>query len=416
MPLSDKTRNGGGLYYEEWVDQIYGTGSGSRVVPVLTSSDGLSGVYTTVGNYAVSNAFRYVHIANAGKTYEVRKDRVTSAGRKYNYFRTGDNGLDGSFFAFADPGSYNTALSKLCELIRGDVDLSIDAYQYKQTASLIKKIFSVRKIVSELALRSFRIDESSKRRRYSTVTRKRVYAKRRDGRDRHKPFRTAAVDHPMKRVGGLHLEFTYGIKPTLQTIYDICNQRMNRYGSAIHIRKPGSKHAGVSASLRVEREFVYKDQGSIQVDKYACNFRTKFGGYYVPSGKALESISRWTSLNPASIVWENLPFSFVFDWFYDVGGYMRNLETALISRLGTFEGYVTATKRESTSQQITLFGKSGLDNQTGSATESKYRQHMNRQRLTAVPVPRPPRFRTDLSSGRLINAAALLSQFLKTRR
>ena len=41
-------------------------------------------------------------------------------------------------------------------------------------------------------------------------------------------------------------------------------------------------------------------------------------------------VSTYTSMNPASIKWELVPYSFVVDWFYDIGSYLRGCETSTI--------------------------------------------------------------------------------------
>lgn len=416
--LADKQVKVGGFLLENWVDQIYGTGNGSRTTQTTASLEQLSDVLTGVGDFKRAVAHRYRHVSNNGQKIEELSSTRLPDGRIYSYTKTGDNGTPGTFAGGTDPGSYNQAVSRLADLIRGGVDLSIDTYQHKQTLKLVAKVLSLRKVVEELARRSFRVDgDGAKRRRYSTITRNRVYKTKRNRKDNYKPFRQAATDYPLKRVGALHLEFTYGVKPTLQTIYDIVGGTLDRYGNTINIKSPTSNSNGVTGKVKQDRVIMERDPstGSFSKTRIRQEWRTKIGGSYTPSDSTIETLSRYSSLNPASIIWENIPFSFVFDWFYDIGGYLRNLETALVSRLGTFEGYVTTTSRETHEVLSAQDFTSGNSHTRKASSETRYDQKMNRVRLTSFPLPRPPRFTTDLGSGRLINAAALLSQFLKTK-
>jgi hypothetical protein len=128
-----------------------------------------------------------------------------------------------------------------------------------------------------------------------------------------------------------------------------------------------------------------------------------------------QSLAKWTSLNPLSVAWELVPYSFVVDWFYDVGSYMRNLETALlydnkfksgfVSTLALYEGHGTALDQRNPSSS----GRNFLI--TGNA--SIRRASFNRVLLFSYPLPSIPSFQVDLGWQRLLSAASLLRQKLK---
>jgi hypothetical protein len=143
--------------------------------------------------------------------------------------------------------------------------------------------------------------------------------------------------------------------------------------------------------------------------KQSCTFSVS----YYP--KEFE-LARWTSLNPLSIAWELIPYSFVIDWFYDAGTYLRNLESALLYNNVFNGGYVSELYAydgtERTQKYFTY--KVGIYTRyyTNTARRSRKRNFV-RTKLLSYPLPRAPSISTDLSSARLLSAAALLRQLLK---
>jgi hypothetical protein len=128
---------------------------------------------------------------------------------------------------------------------------------------------------------------------------------------------------------------------------------------------------------------------------------------------SLNEISNYTSCNPVSIAWELIPFSFVVDWVVDVGGYIRNLESAILTNNRFLGGYTTIVSRVHNVRSTTGGNYVGPNqftvyNLNGNATYVR----KDRTIMTNYPFPRLPRFSVDLGSGRMLNAAALLSQFL----
>lgn len=415
--MKNTTQTFGGYYNENGYDsqtKVYT----SRVVPAIRRSDILYNV-TSSNNF--NRATNKIVMRNGNQTYTHDVNNGTYGGFSYTrstpygtdtYNKSGDFGTDGGLVTHVDRGSYNDAVSKLGDVIRGGIDLSIDAFQVGKTIELAKRILSVRKIVEHLAYKTWK-DTSIQQRRSSTLTRNRAYADVRHRFDRHREM-ARLRENPMKDMGALHLEFTYGLKPTLQTIHDIVTGKAQRAGNSLTIKQPNSRYKGVTGRFVDETNIVDRSaKWTTLHDIYRSEHRTKIGGTYTPSNSYIESLSRLTSLNPVSIAWELVPFSFVVDWFYDVGGYLRMAETALVSRLGVFDGYKTTTIRYSKIQTEVRGGKdpSGYI-WTGSKTGSFYRQIKQRSVITSVPYPRPPVFRCDLGSTRMINAAALLSQFL----
>jgi len=125
-------------------------------------------------------------------------------------------------------------------------------------------------------------------------------------------------------------------------------------------------------------------------------------------------LARWGSLNPMSIGWEILPYSFVVDWFLNVGQFLRNAETALLYGSAVSDGYISTlrvAKVEGFGGEIITSGSNYVQKTSGSWWAR--RLSFTRSRLTTFPVPGKISLNTNLSSGKLMNAAGLLSQFLR---
>jgi hypothetical protein len=125
-----------------------------------------------------------------------------------------------------------------------------------------------------------------------------------------------------------------------------------------------------------------------------------------------QTLSGFTSLNPASIAWENVPYSFVVDWFVDIGGYMRAAETAMLFRSRFIRGYVTQTQYVSMNERVNSSKRGANDFVQCNMYASGVVVTVSRLLLMEFPFPRRPSFKADLGSGRLLNAAALLAQHL----
>lgn len=259
---------------------------------------------------------------------------------------------------------YNECVSKLNDLYRGGLDHSVNAFQLSQTKSMFRSAFKVVELARSL---------------------------------RKMPART---------IGGKWLELQYGWKPLLQDVYDTFEQLMD-FGMndpvQYKVRAKGTSKLGSLAPGRIFRE------------AYTFDTRAEMAVWLLPPASATQKLAKYTSLNPASIGWELLPYSFVVDWFYDIGGYLRNLETALIYESRFVRGYYTYTERLA-GIAMAFESRPPVKGQAGNfidASADVFYAYKKRTVLSSYPLPRPPVLNTHLGSGRLMNAAALLSQFLR---
>lgn len=257
----------------------------------------------------------------------------------------------------------NTA--KLYELLRGSLDLSIDAFQARQTA----KMFHVASQLEDIFLR-----------------------------------RASAI----RKVGSLWLQYVYGWRPLASTIYGIAEEsrrvvcaRVRTIDVRSHVRFEESESINRNFPTGVVR-VPYQYKGGVVVKRRAS--------YTIPG----LDLGRWTSLNPLSIAWELMPYSFVIDWVVNVGGFLRTLESASLYAKNFTGGFQSILRYQDTKWSV-VSTKHNASYKTLLTTCSgtKKDRSFSRTLLTSTPFPKPPKLQLQLGSGRLLNAAALLSQRLR---
>lgn len=275
---------------------------------------------------------------------------------------------------------YNRALSNLNDKVRGGIDLSIDLAQAGQTVKMFNVIDQFESLFGKRWNHTFRFSKDATR--------------------------------LLRDAGSEFLKYRYGWSPLIQTIYDCADQNQRTVRNLLKNFRAHAVEGIVDypwtrtyflGSQAVNRIETVKAKGKDLVE-IGLELRVRASDF---------NIDQWTSLNPVSIAWELVPYSFVFDWFFDVGSYLRNLETALLSRNDFVTGYVSTLR----ACDSTFSGTRRISNTSSEAIysnqkSSRHYVSFERKVLSSYPLPRKPTFAADLGSGRLLNAAGLLTQFL----
>lgn len=353
-----------GLYYHRYYpsaggEQIYDKNSSMRfIIQSCTSSGGRRPKHVDpvpVNPYNYNN--QDIHLEVSGDVFD-GSGRDLYHGPVLNTIIAGsdiDGGYDWTQLK-------NRAIDKLNDKARGDLDLSIDFAEWHQTARMLKAT------------------------------------------DQFTGMMKTAVGRfgPIKLASSLWLQYTYGVKPLLSDIYGAADESLRTV-----INK--------TERFRARATETYKPR--------YVSFSTIFGPQNVKviTGTVKRSVTygvdvrtpefdptRWSSLNPVSIAWEVMPYSFVVDWFLNVGGYLRNMETAVLyanrfrtgycSRLSVWDLKVQETRPVTGGSQLWqgYYSGNGFDRAT----------------LTSYPAPSLPSFKAQLGSSRLLSAASLLANLL----
>jgi hypothetical protein len=270
--------------------------------------------------------------------------------------------------------AYNKAASALSTKVRGDLDISIDMFQWKQTLETARRILSLTQ----------------------TLRQSWYNAGRRQG--------------PHKEAANLYLEWTYGIAPTVDTLVGLLKkaQEDGLAGKAlVHCRGRGC----VVQSEQIKQNVATILPSTVPiVFGVQSSYRCQLDVYLKPDLTQWQKLSGYSSLNPVSWMWEMLPYSFVIDWFWNLGGFLRSMETTLIhaSRFAYGNDTRSLLQRTSPITSSVVNGNISMQGLAGSHTF----KGMDRFVLSSFPVPHLPSFGLEMGSRRILNAAALLTQFL----
>lgn len=294
---------------------------------------------------------------------------------------------------------YNTALDRAYSSLRGQVDLSVDLFQAKQTRDMIGGYRD--KIMVPHHSNSLKGDAFHSQHLKAVAKMNGKIGRLADFISRIRP----------KDWTNKWLEYQYGWRPLVNSIYGTLDQLMDMHrfsyvrvvGTASENETTNMRYPGTAFGEANEDVFMFHQK------------RVKIVGLYAMKDSRIQSLANYTSLNPVSIAWELLPYSFVIDWVYNVGGYLRNLESEALFQDQLIESYfVQGYKTEhrgvlSTASQYTQPG----NYHTIQGRANQLMSHKNRG--AAAMGPRPPTVKLKLGWERAASAVALLNQHLGRR-
>jgi len=264
----------------------------------------------------------------------------------------------------------NAAIAKLGDNVRGNLDVSVDLAEAHKTAHMLKL---QRKVIDYTRVFT---------RKWGVI----------------------------KSAANAWLEYTYGVKPLLQTLYGVADENLRTV-----INKTSRFSARVSSRYVPQTCTVWTIFGPVAFPVRDSNIKVS-----VSIGCDMRTdqfdLARWSSLNPVSIAWELLPYSFVVDWFLNVGGYLRDMETYLLYANKFRSGYMTTLVTGGCNLQLIDFGKGPGEIYHQSVWAGGVTVvDIQRSILSSYPAPTLPSFDARLGSSRLISGAALLGQLLGRR-
>lgn len=274
------------------------------------------------------------------------------------------------------PHPYGKAVSKLYDKIRDNngLNLAVDIAEWKQLQAMI---LGSAKATSQLVTT------------FEKIFRRKTLA-----------------------ISNAWLMYQYGIRPLMSTIHGLC-EFMPSIVEQIKVKARASSKETISGYGSSVSNFTSLPH----LVETSVSRRCELGIVYSITDPALFDTNRLSSLNPLSIAWELVPYSFVADWFVDVGGYLADWEAALFNGLTFHSGYRTDSYMIRTTGSVSGIKRTftGWPYVTDSA-DIKWRlttNGLNRTLLNGPPRPPVPSIKVNLGSQRLLSAAALLRQLLK---
>lgn len=203
------------------------------------------------------------------------------------------------------------------------------------------------------------------------------------------------------------LEYRYGWQPLVSSIYSgLDNVLRSETARQIPIRgravvtKQSRSLSGNGTHL--DPTWTFQSMTSLR-----CELS---GSFKLPSS----SVADWTSLNPASIAWEMLPFSFVADWVIGVGDSLKRAENGWYLNSLFNGGHETITARETTYGNAYGRGSQGSTQTMAGATCVMI--HKRRSQLYHLDMPTlTPQLSVNLNANRITDIGALMLQKARGR-
>lgn len=274
--------------------------------------------------------------------------------------------------------AYNGALDKLYDQIRGNLDLAVAFAERNSTFRMLRGVAQVLSKASKVRTLGFGVANGSK----------------------------AAADG--------WLSWQYGWRPLLSDIFGAADESVRTIISSC-----------AKCRVRSTRPIAVNDLVSTGVFGYngkANRVAKGFSTCIIEVNYAIDperfQVSRWVSLNPLSLAWELTTLSFVADWFFDVGSFLRNLESALLYAPDFVSGYVSEYYQMDEEVEFNPSApvcKTGLSYYRilSNTTWARRERRFVRTVLSSTPRPAWPSVKANLGSNQLLSAAALLRQLLK---
>lgn len=345
---------------------IYDTLTPSSSEFIIRTQTGYTGARPKVSPmppHSYTFNFQHITCAYSGAYYYSNKESEFAEGPYLSEIVGGATYLP----AYTWDALESKALDVLNQKVRGDLDLSVDLAEAGKT----KKMLSLSNQVVD----------------YTNTFQKRF--------------------GPLKAASNLWLTYQYGVKPLLGSIYNLAEENLR-----VVINKTAHLHARASGTY-VPKEVIINTIHGQQTMPVTGGGPIKTSVTYGVDVRTDQfDLARFSSLNPVSIAWELTPYSFVVDWFYNVGGYLRNMETYLLYANKFRSGYRTRLSAGSTS--FLRYEKVRTSGETSDVFKRGTVRHIaiDRYALVSYPSPTLPSLSADLGSSRLVSAAALLGQML----
>jgi hypothetical protein len=201
-----------------------------------------------------------------------------------------------------DPLVQRIAMNKFyAKLRQSELQLAVDLAELSKTQTMLQKRINM---VLEIARRA---------------RKKNLFLYRRDMRRYPEQSRKDAWDSTMAQTW---LEMKYGWLPVLSSIHGIADFDRTK-AKSFRVRAQHRRRVKGAKQPEIVTSWGFPATAVINAD-YRCLI---ICDYRVSNSNAFD-LGRLSPLNPVSIAWELVPYSFVVDWFVDIGGYLQNLETA----------------------------------------------------------------------------------------
>lgn len=289
--------------------------------------------------------------------------------------------------SFAQP-TYNQAYQRFRENAVGDAaELGVFFAEWKESLGVITKN-------ATSLLQSYRKFRKGK---YDEVFDPfKAKLSRRRSHDRRKKFgRDAVTTDPYRTAAERWLEYHFAVAPTVSDIY-----------SAVEVLQ-APLPSGIPAFGSAKLNFSRRDGSSASTDATQTGFiQFRLGADVYLTNPNLFLANQLGLVNPLSIAWELVPFSFMVDWFVPVGNFLNSYSDFI----GTY------LDKAYTTQFVSSTDTARPTHHTYYGGTPTMRVHAMKRSAGVI----PPKWNTTVTSGglqtsisRAANAVAILVSVLR---
>lgn len=312
--------------------------------------------------------------------------------------------------------SWNLARSRWLEAIGPAATVGIDLAQGRQAMGMITRCLGrlnsfnrgLRNLDAKLVARSLGIAERRSQHvlqnfRIRNGLPKRV---RRDPYGRVRQEQVRDLYERDRGLADLWLSFWFGLKPTVTNIFDSMEVLDAPFLST------RTKGSGKSVSVR---QFG-GDYPATEIIKQVDTYTTRFGGQIEVTNPNLRLAQQLGVLNPATVAFDLIPWSFVFGWFCNIQSYLSSFTD--FAGLTIHKGYliqVTDSRLDFTWRPCVMCSEAEA-NAYANAHHTGIARIYSRQALGDIPRPRVQLSTFGLSPLRALTSISLLVQQLPKAR
>lgn len=217
----------------------------------------------------------------------------------------------------------------------------------------------------------------------------------------------------LHQVSGHVLKYQYGARPLVQDMHDSLAALRRRLLDDVYYQERVAFKRSLETgwtqiatipypnNLYVEN-LAYRVSGFVQGHVY--------GRVKMDRSLLFNSLGTFGLTNPASLAWELLPWSFVVDWFVNVGNVLASMDNTLF--YSDFRWYVASTQYYAINYKSPKNAVQLNDVDLGYHLTSNYR----RSAPSAASMVQQLEWSPSSSYSRVVNGLALIGQFLSGRR
>lgn len=205
------------------------------------------------------------------------------------------------------------------------------------------------------------------------------------------------------------LALRYGWQPAVQDVYnslELVHKAWNDGGDAFKAKA----HVHISMDpLVLERWNGAAHGPTLTYRSLSRDVRGNARVQYGVDGSFLSSLSQFGITNPASLAWEILPWSFVYDWFLPIGPFLEALDyrRGLYFKTGSYSFKQETTVSSAIKSHHVVAGNITGNWSGGSGAGRAF--VFTREVLTDFPSVPLPRFKDPVSLTHVANALSLLA-------